>query len=61
MKRTDPLPEQPLVNPGSRSFLAGRFIDLVADKLVATEAVFRHHLDSDVPFIHMAGEYISQG
>ena len=76
-KGTEPLPEQPLVNSlppetatagsrsavaaGSRTVLAGRFIDLVADKLVATEAIFRHHLDSDVPFIHMAGEYISQG
>ncbi len=40
---------------------ASRFVDLVADKLVATEAVFRHHLGSDVPFIEKAGEYISQG
>src|SRR4051812_43454067 len=61
MKRTDPLPEQPLVNPGSRSFLAGRFIDLVADKLIATEAVFRHPLGSDVPFIEKAGRYIAEG
>jgi octaprenyl-diphosphate synthase len=45
----------------ARSVLAGRFVDLVAGKLVATEAVFRHHLDSDVPFIHHAGEYIAQG
>lgn len=44
-----------------RTALANRFVDLVADKLVATEAVFRRHLDSDVPFIHHAGEYISQG
>lgn len=49
------------VAAGSRSALAGRFIDLVADKLVATEAVFRHHLGSDVPFIQMAGDYIAQG
>ncbi len=40
---------------------ASRFVDLVADKLVATEAVFRHHLGSDVPFIEKAGEYIAQG
>jgi octaprenyl-diphosphate synthase len=52
---------RPAVATGNRSALAGRFIDLVADELVATEAVFRHHLDSDVPFIHKAGEYISQG
>jgi octaprenyl-diphosphate synthase len=45
----------------ARSALANRFVDLVADKLVATEAVFRKHLDSDVPFIHHAGEYIAQG
>ncbi len=36
-----------------------RFLDLVADKLLATEEVFRTHLDSDVPFIHRAGEYIA--
>ncbi len=36
-----------------------RFLDLVADKLVATEEVFRAHLASDVPFIHRAGEYIA--
>lgn len=39
----------------------GRFLELVADKLVATEAVFRRHLDSDVPFIHKAGAYLAQG
>ncbi len=38
-----------------------RFVDLVADKLVATEAIFRQHLDSDVPFIHKAGDYINKG
>src|SRR5262249_42604738 len=38
-----------------------RFVDLVADKLIATEAIFRHHLDSDVPFIHQAGDYINKG
>jgi hypothetical protein len=42
----------------ARSALASRFVELVADKLVATEAVFRHHLASDVPFIHKTGEYI---
>jgi len=64
------VPNQPLVKSletgastavatGTRSALANRFLELVADKLIATEAVFRHHLDSDVPFIHMTGEYIS--
>ena len=38
-----------------------RFVDLVADKLLATEALFRHHLDSDVPFIHQAGDYLGKG
>lgn len=36
-----------------------RFLDLVGDKLLATEEVFRTHLASDVPFIHRAGEYIA--
>jgi len=39
----------------------GRFVELVADKLVATEAIFRRELDSDVPFIHKAGAYIADG
>jgi octaprenyl-diphosphate synthase len=71
-KRTGPLPDQPLANSqessaraalaaGARAGSPSRFVDLVADQLVATEAVFRHHLDSDVPFIHMAGEYIAGG
>jgi octaprenyl-diphosphate synthase len=47
--------------PSATSVTASRFVDLVADKLVATEAVFRHHLGSDVPFIEKAGEYIAQG
>ena len=66
------MPNSPLVNPqessaapalaaGVRSAAAGRFIDLVADKLLATEAIFRAHLGSDVPFIQHAGEYIAQG
>ncbi len=41
--------------------LAGRFMELVADKLVAVEALFQEQLDSDVPFIHDAGVYISRG
>jgi octaprenyl-diphosphate synthase len=53
----------PLVDShaGDRSVQANRFLDLVAPKLVATEEVFRRHLDSDVPFIHQAGVYIRQG
>jgi octaprenyl-diphosphate synthase len=49
-------PQEPAAAPG-----ISRFVDLVADKLLATEAVFRHHLDSDVPFIHKAGDYITKG
>ena len=45
---------------GSRA-QASRFVDLVADKLLATEAVFRHHLGSDVPFIEKAGRYLGEG
>ena len=46
---------------GTRPAQASRFVELVADKLVATEAVFRHHLGSDVPFIEKAGRYIAEG
>jgi octaprenyl-diphosphate synthase len=49
-------PQEPAAPPA-----LSRFVDLVADKLLATEAVFRHHLDSDVPFIHKAGDYITKG
>jgi octaprenyl-diphosphate synthase len=64
--RTDPVQNQPLVESAvdakaATRTLAGRFVDLVADKLVAVEAVFRQHLASDVPFIQMAGDYIAQG
>jgi octaprenyl-diphosphate synthase len=38
-----------------------RFLELIAPKLSATEAVFRQHLGSDVPFIASAGEYLSAG
>jgi octaprenyl-diphosphate synthase len=37
------------------------FLSLVADKLEATEAIFRSSLDSDVPFIHESGTYLSDG
>lgn len=55
------LDSKPASPEDARSALASRFVDLVADKLVATEAVFRKNLDSDVPFIHRAGEYLSNG
>ena len=40
---------------------AERFLDLIADKLAATEEVFRRDLESDVPFVHQAGEYLFDG
>jgi octaprenyl-diphosphate synthase len=40
---------------------AARFLDLIADKLAATESLLRRHLGSDVPFIRDAGGYISAG
>ncbi len=61
---SDLVPNQPLVasNESSRvASSAGRFVELVADQLLATEEVFRRELGSDVPFIQMAGEYIAQG
>ena len=48
----DPLAEPPAASPA-------RFLDLVADKLLATEEVFRRHLASDVPFIDSAGQYLA--
>ncbi len=44
-----------------RAAVAGRFVDLVAGKLLGTEEIFRHHLGSDVPFIQQAGDYIANG
>lgn len=38
-----------------------RFIALVADKLTATDRLFRECLVSDVPFIQKSGEYIFDG
>lgn len=51
---------QPLEEPPTGPDIS-RFVELVADKLIATEAVFQLHLDSDVPFIHQAGDYLSKG
>lgn len=58
----------PLANPNERhptsppqAATPARFLELVADKLVATEAIFRQHLASDVPFIEEAGKYLAEG
>lgn len=40
---------------------AARFLDLIADKLAATEELFRDSLSSDVPFIEEAGRYLAEG
>ena len=58
------MPHQPMLDPNHGLAAPpppARFLDLVADKLAATEEVFRRHLDSDVPFIHKSGVYIAQG
>ncbi|HBL28951.1 MAG TPA: hypothetical protein DD490_19120 [Acidobacteria bacterium] len=52
-------PVEPSLQEPART--PGRFIDLVADKLVATEVILRRELDSDVPFIHKAGAYLADG
>jgi len=61
--RNQPLARQADVAPSAPELprTPGRFIDLVAGKLVATEAIFRRELDSDVPFIHKAGVYLADG
>ncbi len=38
-----------------------RFLDLIQDKLAATEQIFHDSLATDVPFIRDAGEYIFAG
>jgi octaprenyl-diphosphate synthase len=51
--------KRPLAHAATEAHPAvARFLELVADKLVATEAIFTKHLSSDVPFIQRAGEYI---
>ncbi|HSM52398.1 MAG TPA: polyprenyl synthetase family protein, partial [Thermoanaerobaculia bacterium] len=52
--RPSTAPTQPPVD-------AARFLDLVADKLAATELLFQRRLASDVPFIDEAGGYIAAG
>ncbi len=58
-------PDSPLVARPRRSAALSvdpaRFLQLVARDLEATEDVFRRQLGSDVPFIHEAGLYLSQG
>ena len=39
----------------------GRFLELIADKLAATEEVFRRNLECDVPFVEKAGGYLFEG
>lgn len=65
-----PVHNQPLLDPSEgpgatlssdNGTSAARFMALVADKLAATEDVFRQHLESDVPFIHKAGAYLADG
>ena len=51
-----PPPAEAAAPPSPHALLA-----LVADKLEATEAIFRASLDSDVPFIHDAGAYLGDG
>lgn len=50
----------PEVRPPSAAD-AGRFLGLVAEKLEATEKIFRRHFRSDVPFIDRAGNYLATG
>ncbi len=50
---------RPMIDEQATAPAPARFLDLVADKLHATEEVFRTHLGSDVPFIHRAGEYLA--
>lgn len=65
-------PNSPLVDPRPAAIRpepatgparpdVARFLHLVADKLAATETVFRQNLGSDVPFIAEAGRYLAGG
>jgi len=51
---TDPAPD-------GASSGADRFLDLIADELVATEELLTELCESDVPFVRDAGEYIFSG
>ncbi|MEM7052344.1 MAG: polyprenyl synthetase family protein [Acidobacteriota bacterium] len=54
-----PLPSQPTPLTPRRS--PASFLALIADKLEATEAVFREALAADVPRIREAGTYLAEG
>ena len=65
---SEPAPESLLRNPllihspgPEIPAAAARFLDLIAEPLAATEKLFHQRLDSDVPFIRRAGEYIFRG
>lgn len=53
----EPAAGEPAPPPGAATAMLG----LVADKLEATEEIFRACLASDVPFIRQAGAYLSNG
>lgn len=62
--RPDLLTQNPMAlahSPKAGIEQAGRYLDLIAGKLAATEVVFQRHLRSDVPFIQEAGSYLFQG
>jgi octaprenyl-diphosphate synthase len=56
-------PNPPLATAAERAEPASpeRFLDLIADKLAATELLFRRTLENDVPFVQQAGEYLLDG
>jgi octaprenyl-diphosphate synthase len=56
-------PNPPLATAAEQPELSspGRFLDLIADKLAATELVFRRNLENDVPFVEQAGGYLFDG
>jgi octaprenyl-diphosphate synthase len=56
-------PQSPLADPkrAEPPPPVARFLELVGDKLAATEELFRASLASDVPFIEQAGRYLADG
>ncbi len=56
-------PNPPLATAAQRTELPSpeRFLDIIADKLAATELLFRRDLETDVPFVQQAGEYLLDG
>ena len=54
------LPQETLVHSNDEDLsLQEQFLDLVAEKLAATEIQFRQYLESDVPFIDQACDYMA--